>query len=66
MFDRAAEYSVVDIARLARANLRSVQHWAASGLLMAKSETDRKGTGSPSIDFGRINDPRNRGPSFRQ
>ena len=46
MFDRAAEYSVVDIARLARANPRSVQHWAASGLLMAKSETDRKGTGS--------------------
>lgn len=45
MFDRGAEYSVTDIARIAGANPRSVQHWAASGTLIAKSETDRKGTG---------------------
>ncbi len=46
MFDRRAEYSVTDIARIAGANPRSVQHWAASKLLIAKSETDRKGTGN--------------------
>ncbi len=46
MFDRRAEYSVTDIARVTGANPRSVQHWAASKLLIAKSETDRKGTGN--------------------
>ncbi len=43
MFDRRAEYTVTDIARIAGANPRSVQHWTASKLLIAKSETDRKG-----------------------
>lgn len=46
MFDRGAEYSVTDIARIAGANPRSIQHWAASGLLIAKSETNKKGAGS--------------------
>lgn len=46
MFDRRAEYSVTDIAHIAGANPRSVQHWAASGILMAKPETNRAGTGT--------------------
>ncbi len=49
MFDRRAEYTVTDIARIAGANPRSVQHWAASKLLIAKSETDRKGTGNARL-----------------
>ena len=46
MFDRRAEYSVTDIARIAGANPRSVQHWAASGILIARPTTNRKGTGN--------------------
>lgn len=46
MFDRGKEYSVTDLARIAGANPRSVQHWAASRILLAKPQTDRAGTGT--------------------
>jgi hypothetical protein len=46
MYDRRAKYTVTDIARIAGANPRSVQHWAASGILIAKPETNRAGTGN--------------------
>ncbi len=46
MFDRRAEYSVTEISSIAGANPRSVQHWAASGILGAKPETERRGTGN--------------------
>jgi hypothetical protein len=49
MFDRRAEYSVTDIARIAGANPRSVQHWAVSGILMPKPETNRAGTGNRRV-----------------
>jgi hypothetical protein len=46
MYDRRARYTVTDIARIAGANTRSVQHWAASGILIAKPETNWAGTGN--------------------
>ncbi len=46
MFDRGKVYSVTEIASIAGANPRSVQHWAASGILTAKPGTDRRGTGN--------------------
>lgn len=49
MFDRGAEYSVTDIARLAGANPRSVRHWAVSGILIPKPETNRAGTGNRRV-----------------
>ncbi|CAJ0849430.1 hypothetical protein AMST5_00124 [freshwater sediment metagenome] len=49
MYDRGAQYSVTDIARIAGANPRSVQHWAASGILMPKPETNRAGTGNRRV-----------------
>jgi DNA-binding transcriptional MerR regulator len=38
-------YTVTDLARIAGANPRSVQHWAASGLLSPDPVTNRAGTG---------------------
>ncbi len=46
MFDRYKLYSVTELAHVAGANPRSVQHWAASGILVAKPETERRGTGN--------------------
>jgi hypothetical protein len=42
-------YTVTDLARIARANARSVQHWAASGILKPERETNRRGTGTPRL-----------------
>jgi hypothetical protein len=49
MFDRKQEYSVTDIAHIAGANPRSVQHWAVSGILIPKPETNRAGTGNRRV-----------------
>lgn len=51
MLDRRKEYTVTDLARIAGANPRSVQHWAASRILLAKPQTDRAGTGTARL-FG--------------
>jgi hypothetical protein len=40
------ELSVIDLAKIAGAAPRSVQHWAASGVLSPNPETNRAGTGS--------------------
>jgi hypothetical protein len=40
------ELSVNDLAKIAGAAPRSVQHWAASGVLSPNPETNRAGTGS--------------------
>lgn len=46
MVNRRAEYTVTEIARIAGAKPRSVQHWAASGILLPSPQTDRQGTGT--------------------
>jgi hypothetical protein len=40
------EFTVTDLARIAGANPRSVQHWAASRILSPNPHTDRAGTGT--------------------
>ncbi|WP_424360182.1 hypothetical protein [Methylocystis parvus] len=50
--DRRGEYTVAEIARAAGAKPRSVQHWAASGILLAIPQTNRAGTGTPRLFAG--------------
>ncbi len=38
--------TVTDLAKIAGANVRSVQHWAASGILIPDPRTNRGGTGT--------------------
>ncbi len=58
--DRKTEYAlcwrldldgltVTQLAEIAGANARSVQHWAASGILFASPVSNRKGTGTPRL-----------------
>jgi hypothetical protein len=58
--DRKTEYAlcwrldldaltVTQLAEIASANARSVQHWAASGILFASPVSNRKGTGTPRL-----------------
>jgi len=46
MSGKFGELTVTDLARIARANARSVQHWAACGILIPVHGTDREGTGT--------------------
>ena len=39
-------YTTTDLARFSGANPRSVQHWAASQILLPQPETNRAGTGT--------------------
>jgi len=41
--------TITDLAKLSGANPRSVQHWAASGILMPVPFTSGKGTGVPRL-----------------
>ncbi len=41
--------TVTQLAEIAAANPRSVQHWAASGILFASPVSNRKGTGTPRL-----------------
>ncbi|HTR14209.1 MAG TPA: hypothetical protein VMI72_13395 [Roseiarcus sp.] len=41
--------TVTQLAEIAGANARSVQHWAASGILLALPVSNRKGTGTPRL-----------------
>ncbi len=46
LVERAA-YTINDLARIAGAKPRSVQHWSASGIIRPFPGTDRRGTGTP-------------------
>jgi hypothetical protein len=41
--------TIAELAKLSGANPRSVQHWAASGVLLAVPFTSGKGTGTPRL-----------------
>ncbi len=44
-----AAYTVTKLAQIAGANPRSVQHWAASGILRPATGTNRGGTGTTRL-----------------
>ncbi len=39
------DFSLADLARITGAKRRTVQHWAATGVILANPETERGGTG---------------------